>query len=204
MRLWIKYTFVLSLTIAAVSSAPAAAQATPTSDKHGRAELALGYSYLHTNAPPGGCGCFSLNGGSASFAWPVKQGRFAFAADIYGGHAGAVLNGGYGLNLTSFTVGARYLPKLGHGEARLSLQPFGEVLVGVAHASGSLVQSPNPGARNASSAFAATIGGGVDQMMNTHVSFRLIQADYLLTTFDNGSNNHQNNLRLSAGLVLHF
>jgi len=35
-------------------------------------------------------------------------------------------------------------------------------------------------------------------------SVRLIEANYLLTTFDNGVNNRQNNLRLSAGAVLHF
>jgi hypothetical protein len=32
----------------------------------------------------------------------------------------------------------------------------------------------------------------------------MIEADYLLTTVDNGSNNHQNNLRISAGIVVHF
>jgi hypothetical protein len=32
----------------------------------------------------------------------------------------------------------------------------------------------------------------------------LIEADYLLTTFDNGSNNHQNNVRIGAGVVFHF
>ena len=39
--------------------------------------------------------------------------------------------------------------------------------------------------------------------MNPRFSVRLVEADYLLTTFDNGSNNHQNNLRISAGVVLH-
>ena len=29
-------------------------------------------------------------------------------------------------------------------------------------------------------------------------------ADYLLTTVDNGTNNHQNNLRISAGVVVNF
>jgi hypothetical protein len=33
---------------------------------------------------------------------------------------------------------------------------------------------------------------------------RLIEADYLVTTFDNGVNNHQNNLRIGAGLVVRF
>jgi hypothetical protein len=33
---------------------------------------------------------------------------------------------------------------------------------------------------------------------------RLAEADYLLTTFDNGTNNHQNNLRVNAGVVVRF
>jgi hypothetical protein len=67
-----------------------------------------------------------------------------------------------------------------------------------------LVQGSNPGAGNAGAAFAADFGGGVDLSLNRRFSLRLIQADYLLTTFDNGSNNHQNNLRISAGVVIHF
>ena len=39
---------------------------------------------------------------------------------------------------------------------------------------------------------------------NRRFSIRLIEADYLLTTVDNGSNDHQNNLRISGGLVVHF
>ena len=98
MRLRITHTFALLLTIAAVSVAQAVAQApdqtagqtAPTSDKPLRAELALDYSYLRSNAPPGGCGCFNLNGGSATFAWPVKPGSFALAGDVTVAHAGAI------------------------------------------------------------------------------------------------------------------
>jgi hypothetical protein len=39
---------------------------------------------------------------------------------------------------------------------------------------------------------------------NRRFSIRLIEADYLLTTVDNGSNDPQNNLRISAGVVVHF
>ena len=46
--------------------------------------------------------------------------------------------------------------------------------------------------------------GGLDLRVNPRFSIRLVEADYLLTTFDNGSNNHQNNLRVSAGVVIHF
>jgi len=84
------------------------------------------------------------------------------------------------------------------------MQPFGEVLVGLAHSSGSLVQPPNPGASNAGAAFAALVGGGVDLHLKRRFSIRLVEVDCLVTTFDNGVNDHQNNLRISAGAVFHF
>jgi peptidoglycan-associated lipoprotein len=204
MRLRITHTFALLLTIAAVSTAPAVAQApdqaAPASDKPLRAELALDYSYLRSNAPPGSCGCFNLNGGSATFAWPVKPGSFALAGDVTVAHAGAISSTGDSLTLSTFTAGGRYLPKLGHSP----VQPFGQVLIGLAHSSGTLVQGTNPGVGNPGAAFAADLGGGLDLRANRRFSLRLIDADYLVTTFDNGSNNHQNNLRISAGMVVRF
>lgn len=52
--------------------------------------------------------------------------------------------------------------------------------------------------------FATALGGGVDYNFNKHVGARLFQAEYLMTKFTDGNNNKQNNLRASAGLVLHF
>lgn len=198
MRPRIETTFALLLTLAVVS--PAVAQSAPAQQKDKQhAELAIGYSYMHSNAPPGGCGCFNLNGGNATFAWPLKSGMFALVGDVTAAHAGAISSSN-SLTLSTFTAGARYLPRLGHS----SLQPFGQALVGLAHASGTLVQGSNPGAGNAGAAFAADFGGGADLSLDRRFSLRLIQADYLLTTFDNGLNNHQNNLRISAGVVIHF
>jgi peptidoglycan-associated lipoprotein len=202
MRLRIKTTFSLLLAMAAVSTAPAVAQTSAqpaaASEKPYRAELALDYSYLRSNAPPGGC--FNLNGGSATFAWPVKPGSFALVGDATIARAGAISSTGDTLTLSAFTVGGRYLPKLG----RSPLQPFGQALIGLAHSSGKLVQGANPAAANAGAAFAANLGGGLDLRASRRFAVRLIEADYLLTTFDNGTNNHQNNLRVSAGVVLHF
>jgi peptidoglycan-associated lipoprotein len=200
MRLRINLTFALLLTFAAASTVQTIAQSPvqPASGKP-RAELALDFSYLHSNAPPGGCGCFDLNGGSATFAWPLKS-MFALAADVTAAHAGTVSSSGDSLTLSTFTVGVRYRPPLGHS----SLQPFGQVLMGLAHSSGTLVQGSNPGAANAGAAFAGNFGGGLDLRATSRFSVRLVEADYLLTTFDNGSNNHQNNLRISAGVVIHF
>jgi peptidoglycan-associated lipoprotein len=198
----IKAEVTLLLTIAAVFAAQAVAQtkAAPTTENPPRAEVALEYSNLRSNAPPGGCGCFNLNGGGANFAWPLKTGGFELVGEITAGHSGHINAAADGLTLSAYTVGARYLVKIKHNSAPHSLQPFVETLVGAAHASGSLA----PAISNAGAAFAANLGGGLDLRVNRSLSFRLFKADYLLTTFDNGGNNHQNNLRLGAGVVLRF
>jgi peptidoglycan-associated lipoprotein len=210
MRIGINATIALFLAIAAASPAMAVAQTTqpaptapsaPAPSKPYRSELALDYSYLRGNAPPGGCSCFNLNGGSATFAWSVKPAaQFALVADITAVHAGSVTNSGYSLTLSAYTVGGRYLPRMGH----LPMQPFGQVLVGMAHGSGTLVQGKNPATANAGAAFAANLGGGLDLRASKRVSIRMIEADYLVTTIDNGANNHQNILRISSGVVLRF
>lgn len=205
MRIRNQYSFAFLLACAVVSTASAVAQApaqpAAATEKPLRAELALDYSYLHSNAPPGGCGCFNLNGGSATFAWaPKPGGSIALVGDITADHAGSISSSGDSLTLSAYTLGARYRQHIGHSP----LQPFGQVLVGFAHSSGSLVGGQSPAASNAGAAFAANIGGGLDLRANRRFSFRLIEADYLLTTFDNGTNDHQNNLRISAGVVVHF
>jgi outer membrane immunogenic protein len=201
MRLRINREFALLLTIAVASIARSAAQSPvqPASVKP-RAELALDYSYLRSNAPQGSCGCFNMNGGGATFAWPLGSGQFALAGDVTIAHAGTVSSSGDNLTLSTFTAGVRYLPPM---KSR-TFQPFGQVLAGLAHSSGTLVQGANPGAANAGAAFAGDFGGGLDLRVNPRFSIRLVEADYLLTTFDNGTNNHQNNLRISAGLVIRF
>jgi peptidoglycan-associated lipoprotein len=205
MRLRINRIIVVSLIMAAVSAMAAiaqnpAAQPSAVSNMPPRADLAIGYSYLHSNAPPGGCGCFNMNGGSAAFAWTLKPGSWALVGDVVSTHSSGVSAAGYGLTLTAFTGGVRYLPPVGH----FSLHPFGQVLAGVAHSSGTLVQGSQSATTNAGAAFAGNFGGGLDLHVSPRFSVRLVEADYLLTTFDNGSNNHQNNLRISAGVVIHF
>jgi hypothetical protein len=40
--------------------------------------------------------------------------------------------------------------------------------------------------------------------MTRRFTIRVAELDYFLTHFDNGSNNRQNNVRLSAGLIVSF
>ena len=65
----------LLVLLLAVSGVAAIAQSST------RAEVALNYTYVHSNAPPGGCGCFSWNGGSAAAAWHFND-RFAVVGDF--------------------------------------------------------------------------------------------------------------------------
>lgn len=190
---------LLLLAVGSMGALHAQTQQAAPSPEPMRFNIALGYSYQHSNAPPGGCGCFSLNGGSVSAAWPIGSSGFALAGDIGATHAGSIGSNGASLTLSSYTAGARYAPHF-----HSPIHPFAQTLVGLAHASGSLVQGSSPAASNASAAFAALLGGGADLNAGRRFAIRLIEADYLLTTFDNSTNNHQNNLRITAGLVLRF
>ena len=206
MRASIKYIFAFLLTIAAVSPLNAAAQAPatqsgPARDQLSGLELAVGYTFLHSNAPPGGCGCFNLNGANATFALPVRPGSFELVGDITVTHAGGITSSGYNLTLSTFTAGGRYQYRLGNSP----IHAYGQGLIGVAHSSGTLIPAQTPGvSSNASAAFAANLGGGVDLDINRRFSLRLVEADYLITTFDNNVNNRQNHLRISSGVVVRF
>jgi len=137
------------------------------------------------------------NLGSANLAWPIKGGAFAVAGDTTVATGSSAAND---LTLSAYTEGVRYRPSL----HLAGLRPFGQVFVGVAHSSGSLVKTANSANSNAPAAFAANLGGGLDLRAGHRLSFRLIEVDYLLTPFDNGSNNHQNNVRIGAGVVFRF
>jgi len=165
-----------------------------------RPDLALDYTILRSNAPPGGCACFYASGGSATLAWPLKLKGFSLLGDLTAGHAAGISSNRYDLTLFTYTVGVRYTPPI----HKTSLRPFADMLVGLSHATGSLVQGTNTAVTNAGASFAFTAGGGLDLRLSRHLSLRLAQIDYLRTSFNNGASNRQNILRMSAGGVFHF
>lgn len=193
--------FALLLIIAAVSTT-AGAQTTSAHPASSGPELSLQYTYVRSNAPVGQCLCFSPQGGSASLAVPLHSNHFFLAGDVTVGHAGKISANGYDLTLSAFTAGVRYRPGFSLGR----VAPFAQVLAGGAHATGTLVGGNTPAARDSSVVFASNLGGGLDLRLHpdSHLSIRLLEADYLVTLFHNGQNDHQNMLRLSTGLVIHF
>lgn len=161
-------------------------------------ELGLGYNYIRANQPPGQCACFSLNGGNASVAW-VASPKFSLVGEFLGATNGNVNSSSLSLNLASYLVGPRYT----YRRAGSRVVPFGQVLIGGAHASGGLYGTGN-GYNGSSNGLAMTAGGGLDVNVSPHFAVRLLQADYLMTRLTNGVNDRQNSLSLSAGIVFRF
>lgn len=158
-------------------------------------EVSFGYSYLRSNANPDQCGCFSMNGGNAQVAFHVYRG-FSTVADITGETTASVNNGVRGLSLVSFTAGPRFSYSF---RRRFAL--YAQSLFGAAHGFDSYFPVTS-GPTGTATDFAMIAGGGLDIRIARHVAIRPIEADYLLTRLPNGVNETENNLRLSAGLVI--
>jgi outer membrane immunogenic protein len=163
-------------------------------------DAAATYHWVHTNAGPGQCGCFGLNGAGLSGSFSV-HGPWSVVADVSSEFTGNASSTGNSLTLTSFMGGARFqLPQPWLRRIRRHKpQPFAQVLVGVAHAGGL-----EAGLGDGTNKFAARIGGGIDVPIGSRFAVRAIQIDYFPTTFANATNDHQNNLMISAGIVFHW
>jgi len=150
-----------------------------------KAEVFAGYSYMHVSDQGQGA---NLNGGSASVSFDPNS-WLGIVADFGGYHGGA-----NGINGDVYTY--MFGPKVTYRENE-KITPFVQGLFGGAHVSaGSAFGSAN--------AFSMALGGGVDWNATQHLGVRLVQAEYLLTKFNDGANNRQNNARISAGVVFRW
>jgi outer membrane immunogenic protein len=161
-------------------------------------EIALDYTYVHTNAPPGGCGCFSMNGGGASYVYHYGP-QFALLANVEVVHASNVDANGDALTLTSFLAGPRFY----YRRPSMRWVPYSQTLIGGVRGTGSLAAANSAGETNPV-AFGASLGGGVEYDLSRTFTLRVIEVDYLLTTFPNYVNGRQNNLHVTAGVAYHF
>jgi outer membrane immunogenic protein len=182
---------LLALAFVAMAARPSLAQ------RGSLVDVGVDYNYVRSNLPAGGCGCFALNGGSGWVAFNFSR-SLGIVGEIASQGASKISGSGADLTLTSFLAGPRY-----HRTMAGHFGPFVQVLLGGAHAGGSLAPgSPElPGSANA---FAMIAGGGFDIGLTRHIALRAFEADYYLTRFDNGVNDHQNNLRIAAGVIIRF
>jgi outer membrane immunogenic protein len=183
---------LLALLLLSIASVNLMAQTQPSN------EIALDYTYVHTNAPPGGCGCFSMNGGSGSYAYHFGP-QFAAVIEVGAVHASKVDASGLDLTLTSYLGGPRFY----YRRAKTRFVPYGQVLLGAVRATGGLAPA-NSGGASSSTVFGSTVGGGVEFNISPRITLRVAQVDYFVTTFDNKIDGHQNNLRITTGVAYHF
>jgi hypothetical protein len=85
-------------------------------------------------------------------------------------------------------------------------QPFVHALFGLNHFAVDASSTAGTAALS-DNGFASAIGGGWDVRVGSKMGLRLVQADYLYTAHDTsgfGGAGHQNNFRISAGVVFMF
>lgn len=182
---------LLVLGFAVMAPRPASAQS------GSRVDVGVDYNYVRTNAPAGNCGCFAMNGGSGWVAYNFSR-SVGIVGEIASQQASNISSSSADLTLTSYLAGPRYIWKRTRHFA-----PFAQLLLGGVHASGSLAPGSS-GLTGSANAFALTAGGGLDIGLTRHIALRAFEADYYLTRFDNGTDDHQNNLRIAAGLIIRF
>jgi hypothetical protein len=181
-------------------TAVAPAQAQRWSDAYGLepgkiplAEVTLGYNYLHANAPPGLCGCFSANGGYGSIVVNAQHG-ISGVADFSAVHAGNVSGTGQSITVANYLFGPRYSFRSGSGR----FTRYGQALFGVSSEQTNYVPSREL------DGFAFSVGGGLNLTLKPRFAWNAIQLDWIHSQIANSSNNRQNDLSVRTGITVRF
>ena len=181
-----------------MSSLAASAQATasaPFGLEQGQiapVEVGVGYAYFHANAPPSGCGCFSLNGGAGSMTVNATHGA-SFVLDLSGAHASQVNGTAETISIFDYLVGPRYSYR-----SHSRYTPFVQGLAG-----GSMETSNTVYVQN-KSAFAASGSIGVNTVLSRRWGWNILEVDYVYSRLPNGVNNYQSDFRASSRLLFRF
>src|ERR1035438_1997701 len=179
-----------------------------------KAELFLGYSYLRAvPAPADGNRLVWMNGGSTSLA--LNFNHYLGIVGDFGAYTNSEIRfqGGYvgTVDVDNANVGAfSYLfgPRISfRNHSRVT--PFVQALFGGMHANEVTLSNCTFSCTFLPSedTFAWTAGGGLDVRVRRHFAIRLIQAEYLMTRFQDystGITASQNDMRLSSGIVFRF
>jgi opacity protein-like surface antigen len=180
-----------------------------------RVEWFIGYSYLRAMPElAAGNRLVYLNGGSTSIAFNFNR-YLGIVGDFGGFNDSKLLLTGPGeptsaVNSSGTAYTYLFGPRLSYRRHE-RFTPFAQVLFGGIHASEVTISSGCTGVGctplPSENSFAMTAGGGLDVKVHHHIAIRLIQAEYLMTRFENlttGTTASQNDMRLSAGLVFRF
>jgi outer membrane immunogenic protein len=154
-----------------------------------RLELGANYNYFHANAPPGQCGCFMMNGGSATVVYNVTN-KWAAIADLTLGHASNVDNSGQSITIFDYLFGGRYTRRT---SGRYMF--YAQGLMGGAKEDVNFDFTIN---RQALSFLA---GGGATTRLSPKFGLTLGEVDWIYSRIPNANNDRQNDLRVSVGVT---
>lgn len=159
-------------------------------------EVAMNFEAGRANTVP--AYNFWMEGGGVQAAVKVAH-HWSGAADISYLHAGQMPHTTVGLDLFTAAFGPRYSMIFPGGCFKI----YGQAMGGAVHGSNSFF--PNlKGATSSASGVALLVGGGIDYTRTSHMSIRIIDADWLRTELSNGTTTVQNSLRVSSGVALLF
>jgi hypothetical protein len=153
-------------------------------------ETSVGYTFIHANAPPGQCGCFSANGGYGSVVFHLPR-NFAAVADLAAVHSNTVGATSQSITVFNYLFGPRYTFR----PVFKRYLPYGQILGG-----GSQELSSYATAQNLHGA-AFSVGGGLGATLNPHFGWTIFEADWVHSYIPNAQNNLQNDLRISSGFT---
>ena len=162
------------------------------SDNISRFEFGANYNYFHANAPPGQCGCFSLNGGSGTVVYNITS-RWAAVADLTVGHATNVDNSLQNITIFNYLFGPRYTRRM---ESRFV--PYAQILLGGAKEDVNFEFTINR------QSFGLLAGGGVTTPLKHRFSLTLGEVDWIHTRIPNAVNNSQNDIRIATGVTFNL
>jgi outer membrane immunogenic protein len=153
-------------------------------------ETSLGYTFIHANAPPGQCGCFSASGGFGAAVVNLPRG-FGAVADLNVVHANNIGGTTQSLTVFNYLFGPRY--SLRTLSKRFTY--YGQALGGRSQASSSYA------AVGSVQGSAFSLGGGVTTVLKPHLGWTIVEADWVESRLPNAHNNLQNDLRVSTALT---
>jgi hypothetical protein len=175
---------------------------TARGQEYSKFDLFTGFSYARANPSGTTLPSFNMYGGEASLAYNAN--RWLSGVVDFAGYRTSQLTAlqpkGFNGNMYTYLFG----PRISYRNST-RVTPFAQTLFGVAHAlNGTYLNGKQTD-------FAMTVGGGLDLRLSRRISLRPVQADYLLTHFNefetfqlNTSNSWQKNVRLATGVVFHF
>jgi outer membrane immunogenic protein len=184
-------TFILTATLALLAALPLCAQKTFGTEPGQTPvfETSLGYTFIHANAPPALCGCFSANGGFGSLVFNMPHG-FSLVADLNAVHNGNV-GGTQSITVFNYLFGPRYSLR----SISKRFTPYAQVLGG-----GSEQFSSYAAVQHVQGA-AFSAGGGVTTVLKPHLGWTIVEADWIHSYIPNAQNNLQNDLRISTAIT---